>query len=72
MTMKKHLTGGTTSSYSHHMSHPVITAERMLFEIEILKHRLDELTKRVTPLLHASEEMTNKQILINKATKTVN
>ena len=76
--MKKDLTFDGASSYSHDMmpipnSLPTVSAERIIFEIEVLRKRLDELTKRITPLLHNSKNNNqHQQILIKRTAYSIN
>jgi len=70
--MKKDLTFDVTLSYSHDMI-PTISAERIIFEIEVLRKRLDELTERVTPLLqNYSANNQHQQIFIKKTAHSIN
>ena len=66
-TMKKDLTFDGISSYSHDMM-PTVSAERIIFEIEVLRKRLDELTKRITPLLNCSANNNQHQQILIKRT----
>ena len=70
--MKKDLTFDGISSYSHDMM-PTVSAERIIFEIEVLRKRLDELTKRITPLLHNPANYNqHQQILIKRTAYSIN